>query len=186
MCPDHDGNIVLFFNEFFKLYNMWAWRITDDKSGSQMNRFCAIFNHLDRCIFYVSAGTSAARGVAHHFKRFTLIINIKGTLAVPHCSQAFPAGTGAESVTNKYTDFHFFSSFIHLNHCSIYYTVICSIKLIKDLSQSYFFSGHVETTSLISSILSVQTPIPKRLRQQFPGITSNLLSFSYHFLLSEL
>ena len=60
MCTDNNRYLVASFNKFLEFSNIWAGRIPNYKSCSQMDDFRSVFDHFFRYILYIAAGTSAA------------------------------------------------------------------------------------------------------------------------------
>jgi hypothetical protein len=109
-----DFDVVAFFEEVIKGFNIWTGRIAYQQASGQVNHLCTIFDHFLACVLNIPTGAAITGGIPNQL-HVRIGVNAERTFPVPQCPQAFPAGARPVSVTNDDPDFgfriHFLSYF---------------------------------------------------------------------------
>lgn len=102
---------IFFFDKFFKLNNIWAWRIANNKTCCKVNCFCSVINYFFGSIFNISTRTASTCSISNYIDSIIFFINIKSTFTILYCSETFTTSTITVKITYNNSDFYFVSSF---------------------------------------------------------------------------
>ena len=94
VSTDDDGKTVSFLNEFLKLADAGAGRISDDQPCGQMDHLGPVLFHFFRDVLDISSGASAAIRIAHHLDGLVLGITGKTAHSLSNGAETFAPATG--------------------------------------------------------------------------------------------
>ena len=107
VCSDDDGNGVIAFDELFEIGCVGAGRVTDEKTGCEVNDFGAIFfHHLLRNGFHIAPGASTTLAETHYLYRYVFRIAGEGPHPFRNGTKAFASSAGL--ITSANDDPYFF------------------------------------------------------------------------------
>jgi len=106
MCSEKNLHPIFFSDEFFKMLQIGARRVTNQEAGCKVNMRHPVFFHLFGSILYVASWTASASCESSKF-HLLILVYWKSPFTIFQWSETLSSGTGMIPVAYDYSDFNF-------------------------------------------------------------------------------